>query len=236
MTAPAILITLLTAPALAGALLVSSTKITKGLPRGWQPLTFKKISQHTTYSWDDKERAVHASARASASGLIYRLSGDASQTPILTWRWKVSHVLNEGDARRKKGDDYPARIYVTFKYDPKLASRGMRFKYGLAKRLHGEYPPHAGINYIWGNKLPKGTSIDNAYTDRVKMIAVRSGPKETGQWQAEKRDILADYKKLFGGPIPELAGIAIMSDTDNTGESVEAWFADIRLHGKEKTE
>ncbi len=173
-----------------------------GLPEGWEPLLFKKIERHTDYRWSKKERALHAVSRDAASGLIKRLSGDVRETPILRWRWKVDGVLAKGDARTKSGDDYPARIYVTFRYDPDRASFAMRIKYGLAKKLHGEYPPHAGINYIWANKLPRGASIRNAYSKRLGMIAVRSGNAEAGQWREEERDILEDYRRLFGGYPP----------------------------------
>lgn len=200
-----------------------------GLPKGWEPMTFKKIERHTEYAWSKKDKAIHAKSAASASGLIYRLSGPVDARQRLRWRWKVSGTLKKGDAKKKSGDDYPARLYVTFKYDQKKAGLRMRAKYALAKALYGEYPPHAGINYLWANKLPRGESISNAYTNRVRMVAVRSGDEDAGRWIAEERNILEDYRRLFGEEPPPLAGIAIMTDTDNTGETVEAWFADISL-------
>lgn len=219
-------------PAVAAALVLlsSAPALDRGLPAGWEALTFKKIESHTRYAWDPEERALHAVSDSAASGLIHRLERDPAGTPILRWRWKVTGPVAGGDARTKEGDDYAARIYVTFQYDPEKASRGMRFKYGLAKRLYGEYPPHAGINYIWANKLPKGEAVPNAYTDRVRMIAVRSGAGEAGRWLAEERDILADYRKLFGEEPPPLAGVAVMTDTDNTGGRAEAWYAGIGLY------
>lgn len=200
-----------------------------GLPKGWEPMTFKKIEKHTAYDWSKQQKAIHARSDDSASGLIRRIDGSAFERPVLRWRWKVSGVLEKGDARKKSGDDYPARLYVTFQYDKKKAGLRMRSKYALAKALYGEYPPHAGINYIWANKLPRGESINNAYTDRVRMVAVRSGSEDAGRWVSEERDILKDYRRLFGEDPPPLAGIAVMTDTDNTGEKAEAWFSDITL-------
>lgn len=219
-------------PVAAALVLLSSAPVlgTAGLPRGWEPLAFKKIERHTRHAWDPGQGALHAVSRASASGLVYRLDREPAETPILRWRWKVAGPVAGGDARTKAGDDYAARLYVTFRYDPESASRGMRFKYALAKSLYGEHPPHAGINYIWANKLPQGEAVPNAYTDRVRMIAVRSGAEEAGRWLAEERDILADYRELFGEDPPPLAGVAVMTDTDNTGGKAEAWYADIGLH------
>lgn len=210
-------------------LLPSSPELKEGLPKGWEPLTFRKIKQHTVYEWSDQERAVHAVSSAAASGLIHRLDRDVAAAPILRWRWRVSHAIAKGNEKSKQGDDYAARIYVTFKYDPSKAGGGTRFKYGLVKKIHGEYPPHSGINYIWANRLPKGESTPNAYTDRLQMVAVRSGDAEAGRWFAEERNILEDYRRLYGEEPPLLAGIAIMTDTDNTGSQAEAWYGDIEL-------
>lgn len=212
------------------SLLPSSPELSsEGLPGHWEPLTFKKIKRHTRYEWSEREGAVHAVSSAAASGLIYRLDQDASKLPILRWRWRVARAIAEGDEKSKAGDDYAARIYVTFRYDPSKAGRAMRFKYGLVKRLYGEHPPHSGVNYIWANRLPKGESTPNPYTDRVMMLAVRSGDAEAGRWISEQRNIVEDYRKLYNEDPPPLAGIAIMTDTDNTGSQAEAWYAEISL-------
>ncbi len=199
-----------------------------GLPAGWEPLSFAKRPP-TSYAWSAADQALHAKASASASGLIVRLKRPVAEAPVLRWRWKIARVLPKGDETRKAGDDYAARVYVAFVYDPARAGAGTRFKYGLAKKLRGEYPPHAAINYIWANKLPKGASAPNAYSDRVVMVAARSGDAEAGQWRSEERDVLADYRRLFGEDPPPYSGIAVMTDADDTGGEAEAWYADITL-------
>src|SRR5688500_20179349 len=90
------------------------------LPSGWQPLAFKKIPRTTRYTVvrDGDGWVLKAESEASASGLYRPLDVDPRAYPRLTWRWKVANVLEKGDARRKEGDDYPARIYVAFRYDP----------------------------------------------------------------------------------------------------------------------
>lgn len=199
-----------------------------GLPRGWEPLSFAKRPA-TRYAWSAQDKALHARAQASASGLIARVSRPVAEAPVLRWRWKIARTLPRGDERRKDGDDYAARVYVAFAYDPARAGAATRVKYRLAKALKGEYPPHAAISYIWANALPEGRSLPNAYTDRVMMVAVRSGDAEAGQWRAEERDVLADYRRLFGEDPPPYSGVAVMTDTDDTGGQAEAWFADVTL-------
>jgi hypothetical protein len=198
-------------------------------PPGWKPLTFKKIERHTSYSVvkDDDISVVKAMANASASGLTREIQIDPREYPIVQWRWKVSNVLKQGDVRRKDGDDYPARIYITFKYDPEKLGFWERTQYEAARLLYGRYPPLAAINYIWESKAPKDTIVPNPYTSRVKMIVVESGPSSVNQWVSEERNLYEDFQKAFGEPPPVISGVAIMTDTDNTGDSVTAYYGDI---------
>ena len=101
--------------------------------------------------------------------------------PILEWRWKVNNILTTGDVSRKSGDDYAARIYVTFAYDSSKLSFGDRIKYKAAKMLYGEYPPTGALNYIWGSKAPKNQFVPNPYTDRAMMVVVESGESYIGK-------------------------------------------------------
>ena len=141
----------------------------------------------------------------------------------------MENILQKGDERRKEGDDYAARVYVAFQYDPNIATVWERTRYGAYRLLYGEYPPKAVINYIWANRLPRDAAIDNAFTDRAKMIAVRSGPSDVGRWHEEERNVFEDYRRLFGQEPPRIAGIAVMTDTDNTGESAVAYYDRIAL-------
>ena len=202
-----------------------------GLPPGWEALSFRKIARQTRYSVvpDGEGHVLRAESEAAASGLYRPLDLDPRVYRTIAWRWKVDHVLLRADARRKDGDDYPARVYVAFRYDPDTATAWERLRYGAIKLIYGRYPPRHVINYIWDNRLPIGTSLDNAYTDRAKMIVVQSGPARVGQWVAEERDLYADYQRLFGGEPPHIAGIAVMTDTDDTGERAVAHYGSIAL-------
>ena len=207
------------------------------LPPGWKPLTFKKIDRHTTYTLvkENDTVVIKAVAEASASGLTREIKINPKEYPIVQWRWKVSNILKKGDVHRKEGDDYPARIYITFEYDPSNLSFFEKVKYETIKLLYGQYPPLGAINYIWESKAPIGTVVPNPYTDRVKMIVVESGEAKLNQWVNEERNVYEDYKKAFGEESPMISGIAIMTDTDNTGESATAYYGDI-LFSKTKSQ
>jgi hypothetical protein len=207
----------------------SAAKVGQGLPDGWKPLTFKKIEKHTTYALVKEMDTVviKAVAEASASGLTREIKINSKEYPIVQWRWKVSNILKKGDVHRKEGDDYPARIYITFEYDSNKLGFFEKIKYETIKLLYGQYPPLGAINYIWESKAPMGTIVPNPYTDRVKMIVVESGEAKLNQWVNEERNIFEDYKKAFGQEPPMISGVAIMTDTDNTGESTIAYYGDI---------
>ena len=97
-----------------------STLSPGGQVLGWEPLTFDKIEAHTRYALvkDDDRTVLRADSRASASGLVKNMPIDPNDFPVLTWQWKVSNIIKSGDVTKKSGDDYPARIYITFAEAP----------------------------------------------------------------------------------------------------------------------
>ena len=207
----------------------SAAKAGGPFPNSWEPLTFDKVDKHTEYALvnDDGTVAVRAVSRASASGLVRQIDIDPMKYPVIEWRWKVDNMLEKGDVTRKEGDDYPARLYITFRYDPDKASFFERAQYEAIRLTRGEYPPMGALTYIWESRSPVGTVAPNPYTDRVMMIVLRSGAEKVGQWVSESRNLVDDYRKAFGADPPRISGVAVMTDTDNTGEAAVAYFGDI---------
>jgi len=179
-----------------------------GLSPKWVRKSFEGKTQYEV-TREDNQLCIRATSSASASALYYKMKYDTNDFPVLTWRWKVDHVLSRGDALQKEGDDYAARVYVVF---PSLA-------FWRTKAL----------NYIWANKLPQGQAVPNPFTANTIMVAVESGPERTGQWVEETRNVFEDYRRYFGKEPPKAGAIAIMTDTDNTGENATAWYGPIRL-------
>ena len=206
----------------------SASQVGTALPDGWKPLIFKKIAKHTSYEVvkDGGVTIVKAVSEASASGLIKPVVIDPKEYPIVRWRWKIDNVLQRSDVALKEGDDFPARLYITFAYDPDKVSFGKKLKFKAGQVLFGVIPI-AALNYIWDTKAPVGTIVENAYTDFAKMVIVESGTQKVGMWIDEERNIYEDYKKAFGEEPPMINGVAIMSDTDNTKEKATAYYGDI---------
>lgn len=203
------------------------------IPMGWEPLEFRGLTRRTQYAVvrDGEISVVQAVSEAAASGLIYPIEVDLGEYPILRWRWRVENVFDKGDVTRREGDDYAARIYVAFKYDPSRLSLGERIAYRAARFVYGDIPGRA-LNYIWASRAPKNKFYSNPspFTDFSRLVVCRSGatdPFET--WFEEERNLYEDYKRAFGGEPPLVVGIGIMTDSDNTGESAVAYYGDITL-------
>lgn len=175
---------------------------------GWEPKIFKGSTEYLIQQ-ENGRTVVKAASHAAASGMIRKIHFEPSKYRYLRWSWKIAHTIEGGDEKSKSGDDYAARIYIVFPG---------RFFWQMK-----------AINYIWANRLPKGEYISSPYAADSKMIAVESGNGKAGQWVDEERDLLADYRLMFGTDPQSADAIAIMTDTDNTGGNAEAWYGEIFL-------
>lgn len=202
-----------------------------GLPKGWEPLVFRKVDRRTSYAVEHEGENYFVVARSTAAdtGIMKRVDLSIKDYPILSWKWKVSHSIKGADLRKRSGDDYAARVYVAFRYDPAKSGVFERWKYKTAKATFGEFPPKAALIYVWDNKYPIGEIHNNAYTNHAKMIVTETGDSKAGQWVSEQVNLLEDYKKAVGGDPPPLEFIALMTDTDQTGEAVTAYYDDVVL-------
>jgi hypothetical protein len=197
----------------------------------WRATRLPKVPRETRYLLveDGGMTVLRAEARASMSGLTHGLRIDPNATPMLEWRWKVSGVPAKGDIETRAGDDYSARLYVLFDYDLAKLPFAKRIGIRLARSLYGEAVPAAGLCYVWDARAPVGTTAWSAYTDRLRMIVVESGATKAGRWVSFRRNVADDYRAAFGEEPPAISGVAIATDTDNTGAEVTAWYGDIRL-------
>lgn len=204
----------------------------------WRPIFFPKIKQHSVYQIETQGGVsyLRAESRASASALVYKKTFHVYEYPNFRWQWRVMNVYRKGDVRTKSGDDYPLRVYILFQYDPAKAGVIDRIKYGMAKALYGEYPPHSALNYIWANKAEeRGLIVNNPFSSKTKMIALQGGGKNVGAWQEEQVNIVDDYRKAFGSDPPTIGTIGMMNDSDNTGEKAVSYirffevFSEVRI-------
>jgi hypothetical protein len=201
------------------------------LPRGWEPIKFSDRKTPTVYTLveDDGVVVLHAKAIAAASGLAQFTVFDVRSAPIAEWRWKASGLVDGADNRVAAKEDAPARLVLAFDGDKAQLPLVERAVFYITEKLSGRQLPYALLQYVWASRLPVGTVIEHPYTRRVRMIVVASGASGVGKWQSFSRNVYEDYRHAFGEEPGDLIGIGVLTDTDNTGSSVEAWYGDIRF-------
>lgn len=230
---------LLTALVAAGAAAAADGRITAAafsaarpgdaLPAGWTLRDSPNIKVHTRYSLvdDDGATVLRADSAAGAAGIGRELKVNPAEFPLLRWRWKVGNLIEQADLRTREGDDFPARIYVTFDYPLEKLPFFERSKLRLARAFFDPQLPAATLCYVWDGKAPAETIAPSAYTGRVRLIVAESGPARVGRWVAVERNIARDFRAAFGEDAPPVSGIVIATDSDNTGARATAWYGDI---------
>lgn len=201
------------------------------IPEPWKVEQIDKKVPPTEYRlrrWDGVD-AVEAKADRSMAWLLRPLTVDLGKTPVLCWKWRIDAPVAKGDIHRKSGDDYAARVYLMFSVADQHLGFGTRTKLALARSVWGRQVPDAALNYVWDNASAVGTVLPNAYTDRAMMWVQESGAAEAGRWVNERRNVLADFTQAFGHPPERLYAMAVATDTDQTGGTALAGFADFRF-------
>ena len=224
-----------TAGALCGAVVVASAA--HALPPlqpgdGWQVVGLpKQTLPMTRYGFADADGrpAVRIEADRSYGNLVHELPADAAGRR-LQWRWRLDTPLAAADLRSKAGDDAALKVCALF--DLPLEALGVveRAKMRMARAVSGQWLPAATLCYVWDPTLPEGTLLPNAHSPRLRWIVARGPAAPLGTWQAEQRDLHADFLRAFGDEaraVPPLKAIAIGADADNSGGRSVGWVADI---------
>lgn len=173
--------------------------------------------------------ALRVRADRSMSILRQRLVDQPVTPDQIEFSWAVNGVFKRADIGVSGRDDAPVRVVLAFDGDRSKLSSRARMQSELSRAVLGEDMPYATLTYVWCNARPAGTVLVSPRTDRVRKIVVESGAAHVGQWLEYRRDIRADFRLAFGEDPGPLIGVALMTDADNTGERVTAWYGRLRL-------
>jgi len=189
-----------------------------GLPQQSKPFT------HFSAVTLDGQRVLRVEAVASYGNLVHPLVDLPETARRLSWRWRLDEPNPAADLRRRDGDDSPIKVCALFDLPTSALPFVERQLLRVARLRAGETLPSASVCYVWDNRLPPGTVLDNAFTRRIRMIVLRGPEAPLRGWVSEQRDVVADFQRLFGDEAttaPPLVGVAIAADADNTqGRSV----------------
>jgi Protein of unknown function (DUF3047) len=98
------------------------------------------------------------------------------------------------------------------------------FVFGAPSFFNRDVPTLA---YTWtATPVADGTILPSLRYQSLRYIQLR-GRAEVGQWERERRDLVADYRRVFGRAPPALRYVAVFNDNDQTGEPASAEFGPI---------
>jgi hypothetical protein len=181
------------------------------------------------YVRNEGRDAVAATSVSAASMMRKKLRIEPEELGHVRFSWKVPELIAQADLALRDKADSPVRIVLAFEGDRSRFSARNAAMAELALALTGEQMPYATLMYVWCNLRQPGAVIRSSRTDRVRKLCVESGAANLGRWLDYERDIRADFERAFGEPPGALVGIAIMTDSDNTGTRTRAWYGPARL-------
>ena len=196
-------------------------------PGDWSPFTVWPYSTHTEYALVESGPDVVLEGRAngSASGFYRRIRIDPARHPVVEWRWRVLEPLAHADPRVPSIEDSPARLVISFHGDVKRLDIGERTTLRFYKALTGELLPYAMLMYTWSSDAPVGTIAASVHTDKIQMIVVDRG--SIGEWREFRRNVLEDYRLVFGEEPWDIVAVGVMTDASNTRQTARTQYGDI---------
>lgn len=202
----------------------------EGIPVGWEEAVMRRDLPRTDYRLVDLggRRVLRASGRG-ASGLHCRVQADPQATPWLRWSWRTRVVPAGMTVKSGDTDDSPARVAVALHGDERRLSLRDRAFYELVQLLTGERLPYATLMYVWDAQLPVGTVVNYFRTSRIRYVVVESGNERAGRWLRYERNLVQDFRHVFGEDPGPVESVGVMSDGDDLKADLETWYGDIRL-------
>ena len=200
---------------------------TAGLPDQTLPRTvFSSVSL-------DGHSVLRVEALASYGNLAHEVPPASSAATLwLSWRWRVDQFVAGSDLRHKSTDDNAVKVCAMFDLALARLPFAERWRLRVARSRSAEPLPAATVCYVWDRLLPAFTALPNAYTRRMRYMVLQGPPLELSQWRSERRDLTADFLRLFGDEateIPPLVSILVGADADNTRGHGLAYVADLVL-------
>jgi hypothetical protein len=180
-----------------------------GIPDGWKGQSWGSPKYEFRIVTQGGRKVLHLKSANDSSTVSKEIKVDVKSQPILQWSWQAVTLPKGGDARKSATDDQAAQLYVTFP----------RFPSQVRSRI---------ISYLWDTTAPTGAVFKSEKTGLVTYVVVRSGPTDLGKWLTESRNVLEDYKKIYGeAPGEEVGAISISIDSNDTRSAAESYFGEI---------
>lgn len=207
----------------------SHTPFTAELPTGWAPHVMRRDRPATQYRLHERDErlVVHAVAERSTSGLRCDVDIDPHTHPWLSWEWRVDQFPQGASVADDDRDDSPARVVLAFDGDMRqLRLRDLMFTEQV-ELFTGKTLPFATLMYTWDGEAEVGSVIAYPRSSRIQYLVVEQGPARTGRWLRYRRNVVDDYRRVFGADPGPIRHVGVLTDSDDLKLRVESWFGDI---------
>jgi len=176
-------------------------------PPGWKP---RKEEGRPVYSIREEDgfRFLHAASRGLGIQAGREVAWNLEAYPILAWTWRAVEFPKNSDERKSKTNDSAVSVYAVFP-DSMVSVKSLK--------------------YVWSRVVPVGTHLTSS-AGKTQVRVLRSGTDAATRWMDEQVNVREDYWKLFGdSEIPKPAGIAVLTDSDDTRSNAQGDYAAFRV-------
>lgn len=201
-----------------------------GMPAGWEPYVIRRGLKRTQYNLAsfDGRSVLHARADSAASGLHCPVRIDPLSTPWFRWSWRVDAIHEQATVSLDEAEDTPARIILAFDGDVSRLPMRDRMFFEQVELFTGNRLPYATLAYAWDGQVPVDRVVPYVRSKRLQNRIVESGPAHVGRWLHYERNVVEDFKQVFGEPPPgPISSVGVLTDSDDLKNSVEAWYGDM---------
>lgn len=154
-------------------------------------------------------RFLQADSRGLGLQAGRKFEWDLQAYPVLAWSWRPRQFPDGADERSSKSNDSVLSVYAVF---PHWVPGTVR-----------------SVKYIWSAVVPKSTHLTSS-GGRTQVLVLRSGTEGKDQWGEERVNVLEDFKKFFKtGSVPVPEGLAVLTDSDDTGSRARGDYAKFRV-------
>jgi hypothetical protein len=178
-------------------------------PAGWDVRTEEGRRVYTVREEAGRRFLRAVSERLGIQAARETPRWDLATHPILAWSWRPRVSPRGADERDSGSNDSALAVYMGVPYS----------------RIRG---PRA-VKYVWSARVPPGTRLSsNAGLTQVRVL--RSGaPASADAWIEERVNVRDDWKIAFkASDTPRAAGIAVLTDADDTDSTAAGDYADFR--------
>jgi hypothetical protein len=200
-----------------------------GLPRCWRPQVMRRDLPITRYEMAERDgrRVLHSVSDGATSGLRCDVDVDPNDTPWLHWTWRVDSIELHATVAFDELDDSPTRVIVAFDGDNSLLTPRDRLFHEMVEMVTGYAAPFATLMYVWDGQAAPESILRYPRTTRIRYLVVESGAANTGRWLGYSRNLVEDYRRVFGAEPGRIRAVAVLTDSDDLKTHSEAWYGDI---------